>query len=157
MAYETWRFNAALKNGSPVIFILGRINPILILAHISLRSILILSTYLHVDLPVRILKELLSSFVLNIRPAHLRFNISDYIRWTVQTMKFLILKPSSIVTIGVLPLICDQQNVEASMGYSTWQNNGKKTLISSPYVTLHISIFDEISMAKLIFQTKIFL
>ena len=74
------------------------------LISISSRSILILSSHLRlglpkellpVNLPVKILKALLPSYV----PCPFqssRFNPPDYIRWTVQTMKFLIVEPSPL-------------------------------------------------------------
>ena len=77
MAYGT-----RIHKGSPIISILSWINPILVLIHISLKSILILSSHQRLDLPkgifpvgvpVKILKELLPSSILATRPAH--FNL----------------------------------------------------------------------------------
>ena len=93
--------------GSPIINILSRINPI---PHndISSRSILILSSHLRlglpeglfpVGLPVKILKISLTFLHSGYMPGpsqSSRFNHPDYIMWTVQTMKFLIVEPSPL-------------------------------------------------------------
>ena len=79
-----------------------------LLISISLKSILILSSHLWlglpkslcpVGLPVKILEALLPSSILATWPCpsqSSRFNHPDYIRWTVQTMKFLIVNPSPL-------------------------------------------------------------
>ena len=73
-----------------------------VLIPISSRSILILPSHLRlslpkglfpVDLPVKILKVLLPSSILATSQSS-SFNLPDYIRWEVQTIKFLIVKPS---------------------------------------------------------------
>ena len=67
-----------------------------------------MSSHLHLDLPkglflavlpVKMLKALLPSSILATRPAHLSFldlNHPDNVRWTLQTMKFLIVEPSRL-------------------------------------------------------------
>ena len=87
--------------------------PELILIHfyvlnlIYLSSILILPSHLHLGLPKglflagvpdKILIALVPSSILATWCTHLSLlhNHSDYIRWTVQTMKFLIVEPSPL-------------------------------------------------------------
>jgi hypothetical protein len=52
---------------------------------------------------VKILKALLPSFILATWPASqsFRLNHPDYIRWTVQTMKFLIVEPSPLLGLNI--------------------------------------------------------
>ena len=50
-----------------------------------------------VGLPVKILKALLPSSILATRQSS-RYNHPDYIRWTVQAMKFLIVEPKALPT-----------------------------------------------------------
>ena len=96
-----------IHKGSPIIPILSRINPIpridtylfKVHSNIVLQLRLGLPKGLFpVGLPVKILKELLPSSILATWPAHLnsRFKDPDYVRWTVQTMKFLIVEPSPL-------------------------------------------------------------
>ena len=100
-AFVTLNFNAATR---ALQLYLSWANSIhfIILIPICLRSILILSFHLHiglpkclfpVGLPVKILKALHSGYMLCPSQSS-RFNHQDYIRWTVQTMKFLIVEPS---------------------------------------------------------------
>ena len=79
---------------------------------ISLRSILILSSHLRlgipkalslspVGVPVKILKALLASSILSTWPTHLNLldNHSDYIRWTIEYMKFLTVKAFPLASL----------------------------------------------------------
>ena len=53
-----------------------------------------------VDLPIKIWKEVLLSSILSTQSS--RFNHPDYIRWTVQTMKYLIVEPSPVHILIIL-------------------------------------------------------
>ena len=92
MVYGTRKFNVAFTRA-----LLSWIIPVSVSTPISLRSILTLPSHLHlglpkgffpVDLPVNILKAFFLSSTFSSR-----FNNPNYIRWTVQTMKFPILNP----------------------------------------------------------------
>ena len=102
--YGTWRLNAAFTRDLQQPLSWAESTQFLVLIPIYLRYILILSSHLRLGLPkclfsvgvpVKILKAFLPSAILITWPVHLnRLDlISDYIRWTVQTMKFLIVKP----------------------------------------------------------------
>ena len=82
-----------IHKGSPIILIISQINWIL---PISLRSVLIVSSHLCLQKFsfLLVLKEILFFSILNTLPA--QFNLPDYIRWTVQTMNFHIMEPSSL-------------------------------------------------------------
>ena len=91
-----------LHKGSPIIPILNRIYPIplidtyLFKVHFNIVPHLRLGLpkgLFPVELTVKILKALLPSFILAIWFSHLNLH-SDYIRWTVKIMKFLIMEHS---------------------------------------------------------------
>ena len=105
MTYGIRRFNTAFTKVRQWSLSWAETTQLLALIPISLRSILILSSHLRLGLPkglfpvdvlVKILKALLPSSILATWPAYLNLHHRDYIRWTVQNMKFLIVEPSPL-------------------------------------------------------------
>ena len=99
---------------------------------ISSKSILILSSHLHLGLPksllpVKMFKAFLHSGYMACPSQYSIFNHPDYIRWTVQTMKFLIVEPSPLPILIPLgskysPQVLDSLNVVTILGerYKLW-------------------------------------
>ena len=108
MAYGTRRFNVAFTRALVEFLSWAESTQFLVLIPISSRLILILSSHLILGLPkgllpagvpVNILKALLPFFLSGYMtcPSHSSIlNHPVYVRWAVQTMKFLILLPSPL-------------------------------------------------------------
>ena len=108
MTYETRRFNTEFTWPLQKSLFRAKSTQFLVLIPIYLRSILILSSHLRVDLPKGLFPvglpvqnfestpTFLHSDYMTCSSQSSRFNHPDYIRRTVQTMKFVIVKPSQL-------------------------------------------------------------
>ena len=87
MAYRSRRLNSAFTRVLQKSLYWTESTQCLILIQISLRSILLFSSHLRLDLPFR---------YMTCSSKSPRLNHPDYIRWTAQTMKFLIAESSPL-------------------------------------------------------------
>ena len=106
MAYGTWRFYSAFTRALQYLS-WAESTQFLILIPISLRSILIFSSHLclglpkglfPVGVPLKLLKHptFLNSGYMICPSESFRLNYPDYIKWTVQTINFLIVETSPL-------------------------------------------------------------